>query len=72
MIRFRILGGLDLRDHDGHELRAILAQPRRLGLLAYIAIAGRHGFARRDQTLALFWPEQDSEHARAALNRALY
>ena len=72
MIRFRILGGLDLRDHDGGELRAILAQPRRLGLLAYVAIAGRHGFVRRDQTLALFWPEQDSEHARAALNRALY
>ena len=72
MIRFRILGGLDLRDHDGRDLRAILAQPRRLGLLAYIAMAGRHGFVRRDQTLAVFWPEHDSEHARAALNRAIY
>ena len=72
MIRFRILGGLDLRDHDGRDLRAILAQPRRLGLLAYIAVAGRHGFVRRDQTLAVFWPEHDAEHARAALNRAIY
>ena len=71
-IRLRLLGAVDLCDHEGRPLEAILAQPRRLGLLAYLAMASRHGFVRRDQAIALFWPEHDSEHARAALTRAIY
>lgn len=71
-IRLRMLGAVDLCDHDGRALDAILAQPRRLGLLAYFAMSSRNGFVRRDQAIALFWPEQDAEHARAALTRAIY
>jgi DNA-binding SARP family transcriptional activator len=72
MIELRTLGPLDLRTDDGRELGAVLAQPRRLALLIYLAIARPHGFHRRDQVVTLFWGEQDEEHGRAALNRALY
>jgi DNA-binding SARP family transcriptional activator len=69
MIELRTLGALDLRA-DGSEVRSILAQPRRLALLAYLAC--QPGFRSRDDLLALFWPEYADERARAALNRALY
>ncbi len=72
MLRFRTLGELDLSADDGVELRSILTQPKRLALLAYLAIAARHGYLRRDTLLALFWPDLDEDHARGALNRAVY
>jgi DNA-binding SARP family transcriptional activator len=72
MIRFHTLGVLDLRGPDGAELGAVLRQPKRLALLAYLAIASPRRYHRRDSLLALFWPELDEEHARAALRRALY
>ncbi|HEY7636535.1 MAG TPA: BTAD domain-containing putative transcriptional regulator [Gemmatimonadales bacterium] len=72
MIRLHTLGMVDLRSPDGTELRAVLQQPKRLGLLAYLAVAWPRRFHRRDSLLALFWPELDQEHARAALRRALY
>jgi DNA-binding SARP family transcriptional activator/tetratricopeptide (TPR) repeat protein len=72
MIRLRTLGALDLRNADGSELRAIVAQPKRLALLVYLGAATPHGFHRRDSILSLFWPDRDLEHARASLSRALY
>lgn len=72
MIRLRTLGALELRDADGVELGMVLAQPKRLAVLAYLAVARPRGFHRRDSLLALFWPESDQERARAALNQAVY
>lgn len=72
MYRLRTLGSLELRDVDGVEVRPVIAQPRRAALLAYLAIASSGSFHRRDRLLPLFWPEQDAERARAALNRAIY
>jgi DNA-binding SARP family transcriptional activator len=72
MIRFRTLGGVDLRDTSGRELRSVLAQPKRLALLAYLAIATPAGYHRRDSVLALFWPELDQERARGALRQAVH
>ncbi|HEY7683085.1 MAG TPA: BTAD domain-containing putative transcriptional regulator [Gemmatimonadales bacterium] len=72
MLRLQTLGILDLRDASGRELRAVLQQPKRLGLLAYLAIAAANRLVRRDVLLGLFWPELDQDHARAALRRALY
>ncbi len=72
MIRFQTLGALDLRDADGRELGAVLRQPKRLALLAYLAIGSPRRYHRRDSLLALFWPDLDQEHARAALRRAIY
>src|SRR5215208_3508137 len=72
MIRFFTLGNLDLRGAESVEMRAVLQHPKRLGLLAYLAVASPRRYHRRDTLLGLFWPELDQEHARAALRRALY
>jgi DNA-binding SARP family transcriptional activator/Tol biopolymer transport system component len=71
VIRLRLLGSVELLDAEGRELRAVLAQPKRLALLAYLAAAQPVGFQRRDTLLALFWPELDDARARDALNQAL-
>ncbi len=71
MIELRTLGTLVLRDPKGEDIGSVLAQPKRVALLAYLAIARPRGFHRRDSLLALLWPEQDEQHARWALNQAL-
>src|SRR5260370_40767092 len=70
-IEFRALGPVTLTDADGREATGLLAQSRRLALFAYLAAATPRGLQRRDVVLALFWPELDQEHARAALRQAL-
>lgn len=72
MLRLHTLGALDLRGPEGADCAAVLAQPKRLGLLVYLAAAYPRRFHRRDSLLALFWPELDTSHARAALRRSLY
>jgi TolB-like protein/DNA-binding SARP family transcriptional activator/Flp pilus assembly protein TadD len=80
LIELRTFGALDLRGSDGREFRAVLAQPKRLALLAYLAAAPSRTpdasaaptFHRRDTLLALFWPDQDVTRARAALSRAVH
>ncbi len=72
MIYLRTLGALDLRSSDGTELRSVLAQPKRLALLTYLAVATPFGYHRRDTLLGLFWPDLDQHHARNALSRAVY
>ncbi len=72
MIELLTLGVLDLRAAEGRELLAVLQQPKRLGLLAYLAADPPRRFHRRDSLLALFWPDLDEGHARAALRRSLH
>src|SRR3989441_11596070 len=72
MIELRLLGRLSLTSADGRDVRALLGQPRRLALLASLAAATPRGPHRRDTLLALFWPELDQEHARAALRQSLH
>jgi len=72
MIELRLLGSPSLADSGREELSAILRQPKRLAVLAYLATAPARGFHRRDTLVALFWPERDAEHARAALSDTLY
>jgi DNA-binding SARP family transcriptional activator/Flp pilus assembly protein TadD len=71
MIRLRTLGVLDLRSSDGQELRAVLAQPKRVALLAYLALSTPRRCHRRDSLLPLFWPDLDDDHARDALSQAV-
>ncbi|HLB36218.1 MAG TPA: BTAD domain-containing putative transcriptional regulator [Gemmatimonadales bacterium] len=71
MLRCRTLGALELTDSTGREHTSVLSQPKRVALLVYLAVAAPRGFLRRDTLLALFWPELDQEHARAALRQAL-
>jgi TolB-like protein/Tfp pilus assembly protein PilF len=72
MYRLRTLGALDLTDAGGDRVRAVLSQPKRLGLLAYLAVARPRGAHQRDTLLGLFWPEFDQARARRALRNALY
>ena len=71
-VEFTTLGTVDLRAPNGRVIEDILRQPKRLALLAYLALARPHGFQRRDSLLALFWPELDTQRARASLRKALY
>ncbi len=71
-VELRVLGSLRLSASDERDLGSLVRQPKRTALLAYLAAAVPRGFQRRDSLLALFWPELDDAHARAALNQALY
>ena len=68
--RLTLLGGTDLTGGDGGDV--ILVQPKRLALLAYLSAARPRGFHRRDRLIAMFWPEHDQEHARAALRKSVH
>ena len=72
MYRLSVLGRIDLRSPANEEVRAVLAQPKRLALLVYLAVSRPHRFHRRDALLALFWPERDENGARNALRQALH
>ena len=72
MVEFRLFGALSLTTDTGRDARGLVAQPRRLALLAYLAAATPRGTHRRDSLLALFWPELDQARARAALRQSLY
>lgn len=71
LIDLRVLGSPELRGDDGEEVRSILRQPKTFALLVYLAVADPAGFHRRDELLALFWPEVEaaSVRARVALAR---
>src|ERR1051326_3952393 len=69
MIELRVLGEIGLRVMHGGALHAVAAQPKRMALLVYLALASPRGFHRRDQLLALFWPEADGTRARGALRK---
>ncbi|MEX2179549.1 MAG: BTAD domain-containing putative transcriptional regulator [Gemmatimonadaceae bacterium] len=47
-------------------------QPKRLALLAYLALARPRGAQRRDTLVGLLWPELDQQRARAALRQAVH
>lgn len=73
IVEFRMLGAIDLRA-EGRErdCAAVLAQPKRVALLVYLALAQPRGLQPRDAVLALFWPECSDAKARRSLNQALY
>jgi DNA-binding SARP family transcriptional activator/tetratricopeptide (TPR) repeat protein len=70
MIRLCILGRLEIEGSVLDPSR-FLSQPKRLALLAYLALVRGDGWTSRDELLAMFWPELDEAHARAALRQAL-
>jgi DNA-binding SARP family transcriptional activator/TolB-like protein len=72
LTRFQALGAADLTGPEGNTLRSVLARPKLLGLLAYLAAASPRGFQRRDTITGLFWGELSQERARGALRQALY
>lgn len=71
MLRLKTLGSIDLRGDDGAPLDGVMSQPKRIALLAYLAVHGG-AFCRRDTLLALLWPEADTDRARHSLRQAVY
>ena len=71
-LRLQTLGSLDLTTSEGTRLLSVLAQPKRVALLVYLALGARRGFKRRDTLLGVFWPDVEEERARHALRQALY
>ena len=72
MLELRVLGPPRISASNGRMVETVVRQSKRMALLAYLAAAVPRGAHRRDKLLALFWPEADDAHARAALNQALY
>ena len=72
MVRLQLLGSTELRDDSARDLDAVLAQPKRLAILVYLALARPHGFHRREVLLSLFWPGSDRATARNSLRQALH
>ncbi len=70
--RFRAFGAADLKGPAGSDPRSVLARPKLLGLLSYLAAATPRGFQRRDTITGLLWGELSQERARGALRQALY
>src|SRR5437773_6544452 len=71
MIELSTLGVVEVKDGDGHVVAPLLAQPKRLALLIYLALGNTRLPHRRDSVVASFWPDLDQEHARAALRQAV-
>lgn len=71
VIRLQVLGAVDLRLPDGTRAEALLAQPRRLALLAFLAIESERGACPRERVLATFWPDTPPAQASANLRQSL-
>lgn len=68
----RVLGHTELSGPNAEAIDALTRQPKRLALLAYLALTTVDGFRRRDHVISLFWPELDQTQARTYLRKAIY
>ncbi len=66
------LGRVRLASDGSAETAPPPAQPKRVALLAYLALMTGRAPLRRDLLLALFWPELGEEEGRRALRQALH
>jgi PAS domain S-box-containing protein len=71
LIRLTTLGRAALTGPDAADVHAVLAQPKRLALLAYLALSPGQ-CASREKLAAIFWEESDDKNARGALRKALH
>lgn len=65
-----LLGAVEMRNASSAS-SDLVARPKQLAFLTYLTLTKPEMFCRRDALLALFWPESDTEHARAALRNTL-
>ena len=71
-LTLRLFGAPRLTGVGAECATALLSRPNALALLAYLAIALPRGLRRRDELLALFWPDSDVSHARNSLRQSLH
>ena len=70
MIEFQALGSADLSGPEGTDASAVLARPKLLALLSFLAVS--RGFHRRNSLIGLFWADLDEDRARSAVRQSLY
>ena len=68
----RTLGSREILGPEAPTLDRLRTRPKALAVLFYLALARPQGLHRRDTLSALFWPESDTERARASLRKALF
>lgn len=71
-IRLETLGPVRLMGPDAAGCARVLAQPKRLALLAYLAVPPGGERVSRDRILATFWPEAPTGRARGNLRASLH
>src|SRR5687767_13892643 len=70
-MELRTFGAVSLGGVTQGDASSLLAQPKRIGLLAWLLLARPRGLHPRSTLLTLFWPEHDQQHARWAANQAV-
>ena len=70
--RFNALGPPELVGRGGERVRSVLAQPKRVALLAYLCLAQDGKPVSRSAVLATFWPDVPEERALNALRQAIH
>jgi len=71
-MELRTLGSVQFDAPGMPAARSVGAQPKRLALLAYLALAEPRGAKRRDALLALLWPESSQDKGRQVLRQTVY
>ncbi len=72
-VRIRVLGGLEVAPVLLQDVPDRLAnQPKRVALLAYLALSHPGAGHRRDHLLGVFWPDADAARGRNALSQLLH
>jgi DNA-binding SARP family transcriptional activator/TolB-like protein len=71
-MELRTLGSTEVIADDGSPVPTLLAQPKRLVLLAYLCIETVRRPVRRAALIDLFWPASDEERGRGSLRQALH
>ena len=71
-LTLRLFGAAQITGAGGERASELLAKPKTLALLTYLALALPRGLHRRDALLALLWPDSDSNHARNSLRQGLH
>ena len=67
MIELVTLGRIALHGPETTSPERVIAQPKRLALLCYLALAGRGGVQSRESVLVLLWPDGSRDTLRQAL-----
>jgi DNA-binding SARP family transcriptional activator len=70
VIRLHTLGAVEVRLADGTVQAEVLAQPKRLAVLLYLAV--EPGYHRREKLIRMFWHDSDDERGRNALNKTVH
>lgn len=71
LIRLTLLGAVAVAGVAEPARRALVSQPKRLALLAYLAVRA-DALHSRDELVELFWRDSDPDRGRAALRKALH